>query len=98
VFILVDQKLNTGLSVPFLGHSAMTTSTLPRLCQKFACPLVPVRVKRQDKNFFTVTFCNPISVDKDDYSVTHKVNDIIGEWVKDSPEQWMWVHKRWPFS
>jgi len=25
-----------------------------------------------------------------------RVNATLEEWIRDRPEQWLWVHRRWP--
>jgi len=25
-----------------------------------------------------------------------RVNATLEEWIRDRPEQWLWVHQRWP--
>jgi len=25
-----------------------------------------------------------------------QVNATLEEWIRDRPEQWLWVHRRWP--
>jgi KDO2-lipid IV(A) lauroyltransferase len=25
-----------------------------------------------------------------------QVNAILESWIRDRPEQWLWVHRRWP--
>jgi KDO2-lipid IV(A) lauroyltransferase len=25
-----------------------------------------------------------------------QVNAVIEQWVRDTPEQWLWLHNRWP--
>lgn len=96
VLILADQKMNDGISVPFLGHQAMTAPAVARLAQKFQCPLVPVRVERLVGASFQVTFCQPLSLEGSEYDIMKRVNDLLGEWVSARPEQWFWVHNRWP--
>jgi len=24
-----------------------------------------------------------------------RINDIISDWINDTPEQWLWIHRRW---
>src|SRR5215469_15669036 len=44
--LLVDQKLNDGIAVPFFGRPAMTAPALAILALRFDCDVLPVRVKR----------------------------------------------------
>lgn len=98
VLMMVDQKFHQGLMVPFLGHLAATASSIATLSKRFECPLVPVRVERTDPLHFRITFYPPLDTTPDEMTLITHVNDILGSWVKDRPEQWFWVHKRWPFS
>ncbi len=29
-------------------------------------------------------------------AATSQVNAVIERWVRDTPEQWLWLHNRWP--
>ena len=44
--MLVDQKMNDGIAVPFFGRDAMTAPALARLALRFNATVVPVRVLR----------------------------------------------------
>src|SRR5882672_10733520 len=44
--LLVDQKLNDGIPVPFFGRPAMTAPALALLALHFDCVVLPVRVER----------------------------------------------------
>ena len=46
IAMLVDQKLNDGIAVPFFGRDAMTAPAIARLALRFGCPIVPVRIER----------------------------------------------------
>ena len=46
VAMLVDQKQNDGIAVPFFGAPAMTAPALARLGLRFGCPILPIRVER----------------------------------------------------
>tara|TARA_A200000113_G_scaffold88664_1_gene79152 strand:+ start:392 stop:1261 length:870 start_codon:yes stop_codon:yes gene_type:complete len=100
--ILIDQKYNEGLSVPFFGEEAMTNPFFVQLAQKFKCPLVPIRNTRLDGANFSLTLYDEIKV-FDSEGKPREVKDVImeahallEEWIKEHPEQWLWLHKRWP--
>jgi KDO2-lipid IV(A) lauroyltransferase len=86
VGILVDQKLNDGIAVPFFGRNAMTAPAIARFSLKYGCPLVPVRAQRLGGGDSA----------RDAVTIMTVVNTEIETWVRDCPEQWLWVHRRWP--
>jgi KDO2-lipid IV(A) lauroyltransferase len=102
LFMLVDQKLNGGISVPFLGRNAMTAPAAGRLALQLDCPLVPARVERLEGFKFRITFYPPLELPKIEdknqavFEIMSQVNAIIGTWVHAQPGQWLWLHNRWP--
>ena len=100
--MLVDQKMNDGIAVPFLGIDAMTAPAVAELALRYECPLVPARVERLGGAHFRVSFFPPLekpdSGDRqaDVLTLMGMVNASLGDWVRERPEQWLWVHNRWP--
>lgn len=100
--MLVDQKMNDGIPLPLLGVEAMTAPAAADLALRFDCPLIPARVERLKGARFRVTFYPPIP--KPDTGDRHSdvatmmktVNEILGDWIRERPGQWLWVHNRWP--
>lgn len=99
--LLVDQKMGEGISVPFLGRNAMTAKGVARMYLNQNCPLLPARSERLHGSHFRVTFYPPIDFipqgdqQQDMYGLLLKINTMIGEWVKERPSQWLWLHRRW---
>jgi KDO2-lipid IV(A) lauroyltransferase len=29
-------------------------------------------------------------------AMTQRLNDTLEAWIRDKPEDWMWLHRRWP--
>ncbi|MDP6175773.1 MAG: lysophospholipid acyltransferase family protein, partial [Rhodospirillales bacterium] len=102
VAMLVDQKMNDGISVPLLGIDAMTAPAIAHFAIRHQCPVVPTRVERLEGARFRLTFYPPIEAPgtgdrlADTQTFMSTVNDLLGEWIKERPEQWLWVHNRWP--
>ncbi len=46
ICMLVDQKMNDGIPVPFFGRAAMTAPALARLALRYDCVVLPCRVER----------------------------------------------------
>jgi KDO2-lipid IV(A) lauroyltransferase len=102
VFLLVDQKTNEGLAVPFFGRDAMTTPAPAALALKLGAILVPVSNERLRGARFRVTAHHPIVFeptgdhDHDVLAFTTKMNATIEALVNYRPSQWLWIHRRWP--
>ena len=100
--MMVDQKLNDGIPVPFFGHDAMTAPAPARFALKFDCPVVLVRVERLHGSRLRVTHYPPIDLPRtgdrraDVAAAMAMVNAVIEGWVRERPEQWLWLHNRWP--
>jgi Kdo2-lipid IVA lauroyltransferase/acyltransferase len=100
--MLVDQKQNDGIAVAFFGVPAMTAPAIARLARRFDCPIVPIRVERLGGAHFRFTVeeaLEAVTTDNaaaDVLATMTRVNAVIEEWVRARPEQWLWLHRRWP--
>ncbi|MBY0430967.1 MAG: lauroyl acyltransferase [Rhodospirillales bacterium] len=100
--LMLDQKMNDGIAVPFFGRPAMTAPALAQFALRFRCPVVPARVERLKGARFRVTFYPPLDLpdsgdrQADTLALMRTVNDRIEAWVRDRPGQWLWLHRRWP--
>jgi KDO2-lipid IV(A) lauroyltransferase len=93
--ILIDQKYNQGVEVPFFGRPAMTSLAFIQLAKKFNCPLIPVQVERQNGANFKVTIHPPMDLSKDDNTLILEAHNLLESWILNKPEHWLWLHKRW---
>jgi Kdo2-lipid IVA lauroyltransferase/acyltransferase len=102
VSLLADQKLNEGLAVPFFGRPAMTAPALALLALRFDCTVLPARVERLRGAHFRLTLYPPLDTprtgdrDADLMAIMTAVNATLEAWIRERPEQWFWVHSRWP--
>jgi Kdo2-lipid IVA lauroyltransferase/acyltransferase len=100
--MLVDQKMNDGIPAPFFGRDVMTAPALAELALRFDCPVVPARVVRVKGARFRLEIGPPLTLirtgdHKTDVAANMaQVNALIEKWVRDAPEQWLWLHNRWP--
>ncbi len=100
--MLIDQKMNDGIAVPFFGRAAMTGPALAALALRFDCAVVPARVVRLKGAHFRVisepALALPRSGDAaaDRLQLMTAVNAVVERWVREHPEQWLWLHRRWP--
>jgi KDO2-lipid IV(A) lauroyltransferase len=102
VSLLADQKLNDGIAVPFFGRPAMTAPALALLALHFDCAVLPARVERLQGAHFRLTLYPPLDLPRtgdreaDVAALMRLVNEILEGWIRERPEQWFWVHSRWP--
>lgn len=100
--VLIDQKMNEGVPVPFFGQDVMTAPAIAKLALKFGAPIIPVRVERFPAFTFRVTYYPPIEVQKFPdqsqtiYHILLQINQHLESWIRERPEQWFWLHNRWP--
>ena len=100
--MLMDQKMNDGVPVPFFGTDAMTAPALASFALKYRCPVVPAHIVRLSGAHFHMIFEPPLDLpatgnhQADSLEVLRQVNEKMEGWVREHPEQWLWLHKRWP--
>lgn len=99
--MLVDQKMNDGIEIPFLGKPAMTANAIAKIALQFDYPIIPLQVIRINNSHFKAIIHRPIEFSKtgdiklDCYNIMVTINQILGDWVKENPGQWFWFHNRW---
>jgi len=98
--LVIDQKMNDGIKVPFFNKPAMTSDALAQLCLRIKSLVVPVEVERIKNTNFKITFHDPLKITKNGKSKTPvqimtEVNLIMEKWIRKNPGQWLWLHRRW---
>ncbi|MEM7442037.1 MAG: lysophospholipid acyltransferase family protein [Pseudomonadota bacterium] len=99
--MLVDQRSLRGRKVPFFGHDAETAPTTAEMALRYGAKLVPVRVKRTGGAHFDVICEPPIEFEStgdreaDVNRILLSINQVLENWLRDTPEQWLWPHRRW---
>ena len=101
IAILNDQKFNEGIAMPFFGHDAMTATGAARLALKTGAPLLPISVTRKRATFIVsiedeIKLKNTGDRDLDIKNGVQKIVKFTEDWIKKNPDQWFWVHRRWP--
>jgi KDO2-lipid IV(A) lauroyltransferase len=100
--LLVDQKMNDGIPVPFFGRDAMTAPAAAQLALRFDCSIMLVRVERMKGATFRFSLSTPTAIPRtgdrhaDSLAVMTAINAEIERWIRARPEQWLWLHRRWP--
>jgi KDO2-lipid IV(A) lauroyltransferase len=101
VGMLVDQYNVQGVTVTFFGRRTKTNAMLARLARQIECPIYGVRVVRLSGHRFRIELTDEIAPARDamgrvDIDGTMQaITNIIEGWIREHPEQWLWVHRRW---
>jgi Kdo2-lipid IVA lauroyltransferase/acyltransferase len=101
VAMLVDQYLTNGVEVTFFGRKTTANPTLARLARHVECPIHGVRIIRLPGYRFRAELSNEVQPVRDasgkiDIQGTMQaVTNVVESWVREHPEQWLWLHRRW---
>ncbi|MFN3827184.1 MAG: lysophospholipid acyltransferase family protein [Micavibrio sp.] len=93
--ILIDQKYNEGIAVPFFGRPAMTSPAFVQLAQKYDATLIPFYCIRESGNRFKLAFEEPLDTRGSEIEVIERAHARLESWISTYPGQWMWLHRRW---
>jgi KDO2-lipid IV(A) lauroyltransferase len=99
--VLVDQKFRRGIKVPFFGKDAPTNTLLAKLARRYDCPVHGARTIRLPDGRFRLEITDELVLPRDEdgdidiRGTTELVTSIIEDWVREYPEQWLWMHRRW---
>jgi KDO2-lipid IV(A) lauroyltransferase len=101
VGMLVDQYFNRGVEVTFFGRRTLANPLLARLARQVDCPIHGVRAIRLPNHRFRVELTEAIAPVRDadgkiDVAGTMQlITSIVEGWIREYPEQWLWLHRRW---
>jgi len=101
VAMLVDQYLTSGVEVTFFGRKTRANPTLARLLRQVECPVHGVRVIRLPGYRFRAELSKEVKPVRDEkgqidvQGTTQAITSVIEGWIREHPEQWLWLHRRW---
>jgi KDO2-lipid IV(A) lauroyltransferase len=101
VAMLVDQYLTGGVEVTFFGRKTRANPMLARLLRQVECPIHGVRIIRLPGFRFRTEFTEEIPPVRDAegridiQGTTQAITSVVEGWVREHPEQWLWLHRRW---
>lgn len=102
VATLVDQYFVKGVEVTFFGRPCKVNPLIAQLARHVDCPIHGTRIiRREDRNRFLIQMTDAIEPKRDaeglvDIKGTMQViMTVIEEWVREHPEQWLWLHRMW---
>ena len=101
VGMLVDQYYVRAVPVTFFGRKTMANPLIARLARQIECPIHGTRVVRLPNHRFYAELTEEIPPVRDaegkiDVAGTMQaITNVVEGWVREHPEQWLWLHRRW---
>jgi len=99
--MMSDQRMPGGPVVPFFGRPAASNPIVARMARQFDAPILGIRCIRLPGSRFRVELSPPLDAPRDAEGkididgTTAAINSVIEGWVREHPEQWLWLHNRW---
>jgi len=102
VGMLADQHYTRGVEVTFFGRRCLANPLLAMLARQTELPIYGMRVVRNpDGNSFWGEISDPVEPVRgahgrvDIQGTTQAITAVIEGWIRQYPEQWLWLHRRW---
>ena len=100
--LLIDTNINNneGVIIDFMGHPLRQTSTPAFLARKFDAAIIPVTIRTDDEQNYSLILFDEIKVQKTDNAdvdilkATQLQADWLGDLIKREPKFWFWLHRR----
>jgi KDO2-lipid IV(A) lauroyltransferase len=100
--LLIDQaKRSESVDVHFFGKLVTTTPAAVLLALRCKSPVVPVFCVREAGGQLTfrvdppLVFIRTNDLRSDLVTNTQMMTDVVEKMVREYPDQWLWLHKRW---
>ncbi len=100
--MLVDQKMNDGIAVPFFGRPAWTAPAIAAFALRWRCPVVPAFTERLGPARFRIHVEPPLPLPggadraENIAALMLSINGVLERWIAAHPQSWLWLHRRWP--
>lgn len=102
VAFLIDQYARKqGVDIDFLGHKTKTYTSVAQIAIKYKVPVIMAFDVRDKKGFHKIIFHEPLIFENIPYNeknildISKKINHYIEGYIKEYPELWFWVHRKW---
>jgi len=102
VGMLADQHYSKGVEVTFFGRPCLANPLVAMLARQTELPIYGMRVVRKaDGNSFWGEISDPVQPVRgadgriEIQGTMQAVTSVIEGWIREHPEQWLWLHRRW---
>jgi KDO2-lipid IV(A) lauroyltransferase len=93
--MMLDQFVSDGAMLDFLGKPAPTSLSAAEMALRHDALLVPTYGVRQEDGFSFELIVEAPVPHGDPEQMTQALNDSLAARIRQTPEQWFWMHRRW---
>lgn len=99
--LFVDRHQAQGVEVTFFGRRCKANPIAVHFARLFDCPVYGFRAIRLPDNRIAIEFTDEIQMPRgadgkiDVEAGTQKITDVVEGWIRERPEQWLWLQRRW---
>lgn len=98
VGILVDQNSSAenGTFVPFFGVPACANLTFARLAARSGAAVIPgFALWNAQERKYVLKFYPAVEMTGDAEEDTRRIQGAVEAAIREAPDQWLWIHRRW---
>lgn len=98
VGILVDQNSSAenGLFVPFFGVPACANLTFAKLAARSGAAVIPgFAIWNERERRYVLHFYPAVEITGDAVEDTRRIQGAVEAAIRETPDQWLWIHRRW---
>jgi KDO2-lipid IV(A) lauroyltransferase len=101
VAVMVDQHDANGIKVTFFERTCTVNPLFARLARRLEWPILGLRAVRLPDGRICMDMIGPLERTRDSHGQVDAAATMqtcmraIEDWVREHPEQWMWLHRLW---
>jgi KDO2-lipid IV(A) lauroyltransferase len=95
---LIDQNtsLDEGVFVDFFGVPASSTAAFARIAAKTGAAVIPgCALWSEVTRRYTIHFYPEVKMTGDVRADTQAIQGVLEGIIREHPDQWLWIHRRW---
>ncbi len=98
VGILIDQNtaLDEGVFIDFFGVQACAGKAFAKLAEHSGAVVIPgFAIWIEAERRYVLRFYPPVPISGDARQDTQRIHSVLESVIRQYPDQWLWIHRRW---
>lgn len=98
VGILIDQNTTPeeGVFIDFFGLKACAGSAFVKIAARTGAAVIPgFALWSSAERKYVLRFYPPVAITGDLQADTQNLHSVLEQVIRDHPDQWLWIHRRW---